>query len=169
MNYYQQFINGYVELSRPIYGLMHNPRWIENCETSFQEFNQILPTTPILRTPILRAPNCSIEFYVHTDASAYAISNILTQPGEHKLDYPIYFGNRQLDVAERNYNTTKREELAMIFNCKKYRHYLLANDFKFYIDHQALLYLVNKTCTKRRITRWLLFLQEFDFEIFVRK
>ena len=57
----------------------------------------------------------------------------------------------------------------MVFSCKKFRHYLLANHFKFYIDHQALLYLVNKPCTTSRITRWLLLLQEFDFEIVVRK
>ena len=28
---------------------------------------------------------------------------------------------------------------------------------------------MNKPCTTRRITRWLLLLQEFDFEIIVRK
>lgn len=119
--------------------------------------------------PILRAPNWDLEFHVYTYAFAYAISSILTQPGEHKLDYPIYFASRQLDPAEKNYTTTGREELAMIFNCKKYRHYSLANHFKFYIDHQALMYLVNKPCITGRITRWLLLLQEFDFATVVRK
>ena len=57
----------------------------------------------------------------------------------------------------------------MVFSCKKYRHYLLANHFKFYIDHQALLYLVNKPCTTGRITRRLLLLQGFDFAKVVRK
>ena len=63
----------------------------------------------------------------------------------------------------------KREGLAVIYNCKKYQHYLLANHFKFYVDHQALLYLVNKPCTMGRITQWLLLLQEFDFAIVVQK
>jgi len=84
---------------------------------------------------------------VHIDAFAYAISSILTQPGEQKLVYPMYFASRQLDVAERNYTTTEREGLVMIFSCKKYKYYLLVNHFKFYIDHQYLLYLVNKPCT----------------------
>ena len=85
------------------------------------------------------------------------------------MDYPIYFASRQLDNAEKNYTTIEREGLAMIFSCKKYRHYLLANHFKFYVDHQALLYLVNKPCTMGRITIWLLLLQEFDFAIEVCK
>ena len=32
----------------------------------------------------------------------------------------------------------------MTFPIKKHRHYLLANKFFFFTDHQALLYLVNK-------------------------
>ena len=90
---------------------------------------------------------------MHTNAFAYAIGCVLTQPGESKLDYAVYFASRQLDAVERNYTTTEREGLAMVFSCKKFRHYLVANHFKFYIDHQALLYLVNKPCTTGIITR----------------
>jgi len=42
-------------------------------------------------------------------------------------------------------------------------------EVQFFMDHQALLYMVNKLCATRRITRWLLLLQEFEFEIVVRK
>ena len=57
----------------------------------------------------------------------------------------------------------------MVYAVKKFRHYLLANKFLFFVDHQALLYLVNKPCTMGRITRWLLILMEFDFTVTVRK
>jgi hypothetical protein len=153
MNYYRRFIKGYVDMSRPIYGLMHNPEWTQECEIAFQQLKRGLSTAPILK-----GSNWEKEFHVHTDASAYAIGCVLTQPGESKLDYPVYFASRQLDATERNYTTTEREGLAMVFSCKKFRHYLLANHFKFYIDHQALLYLVNMPCTTGRITRWLLLL-----------
>jgi hypothetical protein len=32
----------------------------------------------------------------------------------------------------------------MVYSVQKLRHYLLANHFIFYIDHQALLYLINR-------------------------
>ena len=57
----------------------------------------------------------------------------------------------------------------MVYAMKKFRHYRLVNKFVLFVDHQALLYLVNKPCMTRRITHWLLILMEFDFTIIVKK
>ena len=57
----------------------------------------------------------------------------------------------------------------MVYAMKKFRHYLLANKFVFFTNHQALLYLMNKPCNIGRITRWFLILLEFDFTIVVKK
>ena len=57
----------------------------------------------------------------------------------------------------------------MVYAVKKFKHYLLANKFVFYKDHQALLYLVNKPCHTGRIVRWFLILLEFDFTVVVKK
>ena len=84
------------------------------------------------------------------------------------MDFPISYASRQLISAKRNYTTTEREGLAMVYAVKKFRHYL-ANKFVFYTDHQALLYLVNKPCQTGRIVRWFLILLEFDFTIVVKK
>ena len=75
MNYYRRFMKGYAEFSRPIYGQIHNPGWTEQCEVAFQQLKKNLAIAPILR-----APDWDVEFHVHTDAFAYAISSILTQP-----------------------------------------------------------------------------------------
>ena len=56
----------------------------------------------------------------------------------------------------------------MVFALQKFRHYLLANPFIFYIDHQALKYLVNKPLHHGRIFRWLLLFQEFEFEVIIQ-
>ena len=57
----------------------------------------------------------------------------------------------------------------MVYAVKKFRHYLLANKFVFFTDHQALLYLVNKPCNTSCIVRWFLILLEFDFIVVVKK
>ena len=57
----------------------------------------------------------------------------------------------------------------MIFAVKNYQHYLLANKFVFFTDHQALLYLVSKPCNTGRIVRWFLILLEFDFTVVVKQ
>ena len=79
------------------------------------------------------------------------------------------YASRQLNEVEKNYTTTKREGLGMVYAVKKFRHYLLANKFVFFTDHQALLYLVNKPCNTSRIVRWFLILLEFDFTVVVKK
>ena len=56
----------------------------------------------------------------------------------------------------------------MVFALQKYRHYLLANPFIFYTNHQALKYLVNKPLHHGRIFLWLLLFQEFKFKFVVR-
>ncbi|MCO5577322.1 hypothetical protein L7F22_031150 [Adiantum nelumboides] len=162
--YYRRFIYMYAEIARPLYGLLVNFEWTPDCTSSFEKLKKALTSAPILRVPVYDK-----IFHVHIDASAYAIGCILAQPGEFNKDYPIAYASRQLIAAEKNYTTTEREGLTMIYAVKKFRHYLLANRFIFFVDHQVLLYLVNKPCATGRIVRWFVILLEFDFEVAVKK
>ena len=87
---------------------------------------------------------------------------------EGNIDHPIAFASRKLSTAEKNYTTTKREGLAMVYALHKFRHYLLRSHFKMFTDHYALNYLVNKPVLGGRICRWLILFQEYDFEIIVK-
>jgi hypothetical protein len=51
----------------------------------------------------------------------------------------------------------------MVFALHKFKHYLLGNKFVFYVDHMALVYLVNKPQVSSRVVRWLLLFLEYDF------
>jgi len=53
----------------------------------------------------------------------------------------------------------------MVFFLHKFRHYLLGNKFAFYVDHMALVYLVNKPKVLGIIIRWLLLFLKYDFII----
>ena len=163
VGYYRRFILFFAEIARPLYKLLIEFKWSDKCQESYDKLKKALASAPILKQP-----NWDIIFHVHIDASNFAIGCVLAQPGDHKLDYPISFASRQLCDAEINYTTTEREGLAMVYAVKKFCHYLLANQFVFYVDHQALLYLVNKPCATGRITRWMLILLEFDFTVVVR-
>jgi len=59
----------------------------------------------------------------------------------------------------------ERKVLLMVFILHKFKHYLLGNKFVFYVDHMALVYLVNKPHVSRRTTKWLLLFLEYDFTI----
>jgi hypothetical protein len=85
-----------------------------------------------------------LEFHVHTDTSIIAVGAMLAQNPTAKSDQPISYASSLLNSAKRNYTTTEREALAMVYALNKYRHYLLGNKFVFYVDHTALVHLVNK-------------------------
>jgi len=65
--------------------------------------------------PILVLPDWKKEFHVHVDASYIALGVVLTQASEGELDHPIVFTSRKLSKAEKNYSTTEREGLAMVY------------------------------------------------------
>jgi hypothetical protein len=113
-------------------------------------------------------PNWENEFHIHVDASRISLGVTLAQPGDGAMDHPIYFAIQKLSQEEHNYTTTEREGLAMIYALKKFRHYLLGSHFKFFTDHSALKYLVNKLVLEGIICRLLLLFQEFHFEFIVK-
>ena len=53
----------------------------------------------------------------------------------------------------------------MIYSITKFCHYLFSRKFTFHVDHSTFLYLVNKQALTDRLARWMLLLQEFDFDI----
>ncbi|XP_074266694.1 uncharacterized protein LOC141589975 [Silene latifolia] len=67
--------------------------------------------------------------------------------------------------AQRNYTTTEKEFLAVVFALEKYRSYILGAKVIIFTDHAALRHLVSKKESKPRLMRWVLLLSEFDVEL----
>ena len=86
----------------------------------------------------------------------------LLEPHWYRL---VYYASRKLSTAERNHSTIERESLGMIYSVNKFRHYLLGRKFTFHVDLSALLYVVSKQSLIRKLARWTLLLQEFEFNI----
>ena len=59
--------------------------------------------------------------------------------------------------------------LAVVFAFEKFRSYLIGMKVIVHTDHAALRYLMSKKDAKLRLIRWILLLQEFDFEVMDRK
>lgn len=163
--YYRKFIKGYAQITVPMEKLLKRDvkfQWTQECKWSLDILKEKMVTAPILVFP-----EWKLLFHVHVDDSSIALGVILAQLGEGGLDHPIAFARRKLASTERNYTTTKREGLVMVYGLQKFRHYLLGGHFKMFTDHSALKYLVNKLVLGGGICRWLLFFQEYDFEIIV--
>ena len=102
------------------------------------------------------------------NASDYAVGAVLGQRVNGKLNV-IYYASKTLDGAQRNYATTEKEFLAVIFACDKFRPYIVDSKVTVHSDHSAIKYLMNKKDAKPRLIRWVLLLPEFDLHIVDRK
>jgi len=154
IEYYHRFLKRYESITAPVEKLLKKYeafRWTVECHKEFDILKEKTSTTPILIFP-----KWEIEFHVHVDALGIILEAILTQLGEGNMDHPIYFSSIKLSQAKHNYMTTKREGPTMIYALQKFRHYLLVSHFKFFTDHSALKYLVNKSVLEGRICRWVL-------------
>nr|GEW90134.1 reverse transcriptase domain-containing protein [Tanacetum cinerariifolium] len=59
----------------------------------------------------------------------------------------------------------EKEMLAIVYAFEKFRSYLIMNKCIVHTDHSALKYLFAKKDAKARLLRWVLLLQEFDFDV----
>ncbi|KAL1189306.1 hypothetical protein V5N11_014309 [Cardamine amara subsp. amara] len=98
------------------------------------------------------------------DASDFAVGAVLGQRKDKKL-HAVYYASRTLDDAQKNYATTEKELLAVVFAVEKFRSYLVGSKVIVHTDHAALKYLMQKKDAKPRLLRWILLLQEFDIEV----
>ena len=98
------------------------------------------------------------------DASDLAVGAILGQRTEGKR-YVVYYASKTLNEAQRNYTTTEKELLAVVYALDKFRAYLIGFDIIIFTDHSTLKYLLTKKNSKARLIRWVLLLQEFNLQI----
>jgi hypothetical protein len=102
------------------------------------------------------------------DASDFAVGAILRQRVDKKLSV-IHYASKTLDAAQKNYATTEKEFLDVIFACDKFRPYIVDSKVTIPTDHAAIRYLMEKKDAKPRLIRWVLLLQEFDLHIVDKK
>ncbi|GKC50890.1 reverse transcriptase domain-containing protein, partial [Tanacetum coccineum] len=160
--FYRRFIKDFSKISRPMTHLLEkNTPFIfsEECIQAFQTLKKKLT-----EAPILIAPNWDQPFELMCDASDYAIGAVLGQRIE-KHFRPIHYASKTITEAESNYTTTKKEMLAVVYAFEIFRSYLIMNKNIVYTDHSALKYLFAKKDAKARLLRWVLLLQEFDFNV----
>ena len=89
---------------------------------------------------------------------------ILSQ-GPIGQNLPIAYASRTLNNAERNYSTTEKELLAIVWAWKQYRPYLYGKKFTIVTDHKPLTWVFSVKDPSSRLLRWRLKLEEFDYQI----
>jgi transposase InsO family protein len=160
--YYRRFIAGFADIAAPLHALTGKGvkfEWRAEQQQAFETLKEKLTTAPVLAMPSNEEP-----YVLDTDASDIGLGAVLSQiqDGEER---PIAFASRTLSKPEKNYETTRKELLAVVFGLKQFRQYLLGRPFTIRTDHSALSWLRRTPEPLPQLARWLTLIEQFDYTI----
>lgn len=110
--------------------------------------------------------NPSLDVELHTDASGLGTGAVVVER-DPQTDYEhvVAYAGRTLNVTERNWCATERGSFAVDLACIKFRPYLVARHVKVVVDYHALCFSLSKTSLNQKLTKWALYIGEYQLEI----
>ena len=102
---------------------------------------------------ILSLPNFDLTFILEIDASDYCIGAALMQKVECK-ECPIAFYSRAITVAEKKYDTSQKELLAIVKAVEHFKQFLYGKELIIKTDHNPLKSIKIKSKPSIRLGRW---------------
>ncbi|XP_074819017.1 uncharacterized protein LOC141993377 [Natator depressus] len=163
--YYRRFVPHYSQIAAPLTDLTKKKQpnavqWTEKCQKAFNKLKATL-----MSDPVLRAPDFDKPFLVTTDASERGVGAVLMQKGPDQEFHPVVSLSKKLSERESNWSITEKECYAIVYALEKLRPYVWGRRFHLQTDHAALKWLHTVKETNKKLLRWSLALQDFDFNI----
>ena len=144
-SFYRKYIEDLSKISRPLTNLLQKDIPLvfdDDCLEAFETLKKAL-----ISAPIVQPPNRNLPFEIMYDASDYAIGVVLGQRVDKKLNV-IHYASKTRDSAQRNYATTEKQFLVVVFACDKFRPYIVDSKVTIHTDHAAIKYLMEKKDAK---------------------
>ena len=127
----------------------------------------------MLIAPILRYYKPDLLTIVKIDASNRVVAGVLSQQDpQSKLQHPIAYFLKTMQLAQLNYNIHDKEMLAIILAFEQWRAKLEGiqtdNPFLVYSNYKALEYFIITKKLLARQARWAEYLSRFYFKLIYR-
>ena len=160
-SFFRKFVPGFSIIAQPLFKLLKKNvpwSWGLKQEEAKSKLIEMLTTAPVLAHY-----DEDLDVVVQTDASQEGLGAVLLQDGGDG-PRPISYISRGLDDAEKKRHCNELECLALVWALKKLRPYLYGKRFKVETDSSAVNWLFSKKEVEK-FGRWILALQEYDFEV----
>lgn len=169
VRFFADFIPWIAEIAKPLYELIKKDV-VKNFKFSDVWNNEHQMVVRVIQyyltsSAALALFDPELETYIRTDASNFAIGGWLYQIDKEGTQRIVCYWSRSMIPAERNYPVHEQEFLALVKMVDKFRHYLFGRNFIAITDHKSLEHIFTQPNLSKRQIRWILELQEFDFEI----
>jgi len=165
-NFYRRFIKDYSRTARLLTELTKKTEkwnWNAEAEAAFNELKKRFTTAPVLAH--FDATKLVI---LETDASDFAVGEVLSQHDEENRLHPVAFHSRKFSPAEINYEIHDKGLLAVVDPFKHWRRYCegVLYQVQVFSDHQNLEYFTTTIVLNRQQARWVQELAGIDFRIY---
>ena len=165
IRYYRKFCQNFADVAVSLTNLLcKNVKfvWTPECQSSFEPLKQLL-----VQAPVLSVPDYGKAFTLMVDASDIGVGAVMTQQGGDGAAHPTDYFSKKLNKHQKNYSTIEKETLALVMAVQHFEIYVSAGEHpvEVFTDHNPLKYLDRFRNKNQRLTRWSLFLQEYDLVI----
>jgi len=167
VGWYRKFIPRFADLARPLIDLTKKDvefKWTQECQHAFEALRDALISAPVLA---VADPNKS--YIVDTDANDDNMSCVIMQEDTDGQLHPIAFASKRFTSAQRNYDTTEREALAIPWTLQHFNSLCEGHKFTLFTDHKALAYLKENKDVNKRIHRLALKMMPYHVDVYWTK
>jgi len=143
-NVYRRFVKDYAQVARPLTALTSPkvsdplPPFSQDQWDAFEELKRRLTSRPILALP-----RSTGAYVLDTDASDYQVDCVLTQEQPDETYKPVGYWSCSITEAEKNYSTTEKVCLAVVWALFMLRPYVQGTRFIVRTDHSALRWMLH--------------------------
>ncbi|KAG0420320.1 Retrovirus-related Pol polyprotein from transposon 17.6 [Dictyocoela roeselum] len=156
LNWFRPFIPRLSQRTASLYEtLKSNSRSINISESELSTIKEIIQI--IKEQPLLHYPDFNTPFQLNCDASDNGIGSILLQ--DNKL---IGYYSKKYSPSEVNYTVIEKEVLAILKSLQHFKQIVFNTKIHIYTDNANLLFNGD---ISRRINRWKLIMEEFNYEL----
>ncbi|XP_023028732.2 retrovirus-related Pol polyprotein from transposon 17.6 [Leptinotarsa decemlineata] len=164
VNYDRRFCENFAELTAPLLKLLRKGiTWNWGAEQT-EAMKKI--KVAFLETIMLKHPRMEQPFYIQTDASGFAVGGCLFQINTETGDKNyVGFTSKILRGPQLKYTVTEKEAYAILHALKEWRVFVLGRQLTIITDHRALSFIRSCRLLNSRLTRWILYFQEYDLKV----
>ena len=149
-NVYRRFVEDFAERAKPLNATTRAdvpPDLPKPTDAAFAAFDDLRQA--LLAPPILALPKAKGQMIIDVDACADQLGCTLLQEQPESTRLPVGYWRCGLSPAEKNYTTTERECLGVVWSVLKLRHFLDGHRFLIRTDHQALSWIYSPQWPRR--------------------
>ena len=170
-NYFRDHVQNYAMISASLYAMTKHYnrkaklKWTDESKEAYDKVLNAVHNCPALFFIDEYSP-----IFLHTDASdygcgAYLFQVRISEEFPQGKEFPIAFISKSFDERMSRWDTPQKEGFAIFHALDKLDYLLRDRHFTIRTDHANLTKLKHSYSTNKKVQRWFLAMQQYDFDI----